>query len=301
MKYNNLGHSSIQISELSLGAMSLPIHDESLVNDIIDYALDVGINLIDTADMYDKGKNEQVLGKVLGSRRHKIVLATKVGNAWREDGAGWDWKAGKSYILKEVDNSLKRLNTDYIDLYQLHGGMIEDSIDDIIEAFESLVKQGKIRSYGISSIRLNVIREYLAKSAISSVMMQYSILDRRPEEVWNELVQKNVSILARGGLAQGLLAGKSPKKYLDYDEKKIAEIFMKIDVYADTLGLPMVAVPVGYVLDKPAISSMVIGSSSITQLKEIIEAYHAYIKSDPIDFSEIEELLENQYYKEHRK
>lgn len=299
MKYKNLGNSSIQISEISLGSMTLPIQDESLVNDIIDYAMDAGINLIDTADMYDKGQNEQVLGKLLGSRRHEIVLATKVGNAWREDGSGWDWKAEKSYILTQVENSLKRLKTDYIDLYQLHGGMIEDPIDEIIEAFEILVKQGKIRTYGISSIRINVIRKYLANSAISSVMMQYSILDRRPEEIWNEIIQKNVSVLARGGLAQGLLLGKSLKKYLGYDENKISEIYTKINAYADTLGIPMLAVPIGYVLNKPAVASMVIGSSSLNQLKEIIEGYNAYIK-DPLDFPEIDELLENQYYTEHR-
>ena len=88
----------------------------------------------------------------------------------------------KNIFSSAVDQSLKRLQTDYIDLYQLHGGTIEDPIDEMIEAFETLKAAGKIRYYGISSIRPNVIREYVKRSSIVSVMMQYSLLDRRPEE-----------------------------------------------------------------------------------------------------------------------
>ncbi len=94
--------------------------------------------------------------------------------------------------------SLKRLNTDRIDVYQLHGGTIEDPIEETISAFEQLVQQGKIRYYGISSIRPNVIREYVLRSNIVSVMMQYSLLDRRPEEECLPLLaQKDIGVLAR--------------------------------------------------------------------------------------------------------
>jgi aryl-alcohol dehydrogenase-like predicted oxidoreductase len=87
----------------------------------------------------------------------KVIIATKVGNQWRADGSGWDWNPNKDYIISAVEQSLKRLQTDYIDLYQLHGGTMEDPIDETIEAFEQLQKQGKIRYYGISSIRPTVI------------------------------------------------------------------------------------------------------------------------------------------------
>src|SRR6202034_3432729 len=98
--------------------------------------------------------------------------------------------------------------TDYIDLYQLHGGTIDDPIDETIEAFELLQQQGKIRYYGISSIRPNVISEYVQRSNIISVMMQYSLLDRRPEESCLQLLQQNnIGVLARGSVAGGLLAG----------------------------------------------------------------------------------------------
>ena len=145
-------------------------------------ALEGGINYFDTADMYLKGLSETILGRTFRGKRNQVILATKVGNQWRSDGSGWDWNPSKKYILESVEQSLNRLQTDYIDLYQLHGGTMEDPIDDIIEAFEFLQSAGKIRYYGISSIRPNVIREWVKRSSMVSVMMQYSLLDRRPEE-----------------------------------------------------------------------------------------------------------------------
>ena len=138
--------------------------------------------------------------------------------------SGWRWDPSKTYIKEAVKDSLKRLNTDYIDLYQLHGGTIEDRIDETIEAFEELKTEGLIRYYGISSIRPNVIREYAAKSNMVSVMMQYSLLDRRPEETMLPLLDEHgISVVTRGSLAKGLLSEKAlervekfEKGYLDY-------------------------------------------------------------------------------------
>src|SRR5439155_6440883 len=110
----------------------------------------------------------------------------------------------------------------YIDLYQLHGGTINDPIDDSIEAFELLKQQGKIRFYGVSSIRPNVIREWIKRSSIVSVMMQYSLLDRRPEEACLDLLlQNNIGVVTRGSLAQGLLLGKPLKPYLGFSEEQV--------------------------------------------------------------------------------
>ena len=142
-----------------------------------------------------------------------------------QDQTGWSWDPSKSYIKEAVKQSLKRLGTDYIDLYQLHGGTIEDPIDETIEAFEELKAEGYIRYYGISSIRPNVIREYVKKSNIVSVMMQYSILDRRPEEEALPLLHEHgISVVTRGPLAKGLLSDKmlekvSQKGYQDYSQK----------------------------------------------------------------------------------
>jgi aryl-alcohol dehydrogenase-like predicted oxidoreductase len=170
MIYKQLGNSDLRVSEVSYGCMSLGEDHQANV-ELLHRALDQGINLFDTADLYQKGENEVTVGKVFAGMREKVILATKVGNQWRPDGSGWDWNPTKAYILRAVEESLKRLQTDYIDLYQLHGGTIDDPIDETIEAFEQLRQQGKIRYYGISSIRPQVIREYVSRSRIVSVMM----------------------------------------------------------------------------------------------------------------------------------
>ena len=222
MEYAILGKSDLQVSKIGFGCMSLRGSEKE--NEILlNKALELGINYFDTADFYEDGLNEIKIGKLLKSNRNKIIIASKVGNKHEPDGST-SWNATKAYIVQAIDESLKRLQTDYLDLYQLHGGMIEDNIDETIEAFEQLKQQGKIRYYGISSIRPNVIREYLAKSDITSVMMQYSLLDRRPEESCFDLLAKNqISVVTRGSVAQGLLVDKPAKPYLNYTEKEVVK------------------------------------------------------------------------------
>src|SRR6185312_4421326 len=222
MKYEILGKSSLNISKIGFGCMSLK-PDQKDFNQIIDAAIDHGINYFDTADLYDKGMNETLLAKAFKGKRDRVIIATKAGNQWRPDGSGWDWNPRKDYILKCADESLKRLQVDYIDLFQSHGGTIEDDIDETIEAYEILVKQGKIRYYGLSSIRPNVIREFVKRSNIVSVMTQYSLLDRRPEERTLQLLHENhIGVLVRGSVASGLLINKAAKPYLNFNESQVA-------------------------------------------------------------------------------
>src|SRR5450631_4634941 len=124
MEYQVLGKSQLKISRIGFGTMSLELNNQ-MSEILLHRAFDEGINYFDTADMYQNGLNETFLGQALSSRRKSLILATKVGNQWREDGSGWDWNPSKKYILSSIDQSLERLQTDYIDLYQLHGGTIE--------------------------------------------------------------------------------------------------------------------------------------------------------------------------------
>ncbi|PJJ60312.1 aldo/keto reductase [Hymenobacter chitinivorans] len=274
MKYNQLGKSRIQVSAIGFGCMSLgPDHAANAT--LLHRALDAGITLLDTADLYDKGENEVSVGKALRGRRQEVILATKVGNQWRPDDSGWDWNPRKAYILQAVERSLRRLQTDYLDLYQLHGGTVEDPIDETIEAFELLKEQGKIRAYGISSIRPNVIREYVRKSGIASVMMQYSLLDRRPEESSLALLHEHqISVLARGSYAQGLLAGKPAKPYLNYPAAEVQRAAEAVRQVAEQAG-SAAEVAVGFVLAKPVVASAVLGIRTEEQLRAALQAAEA--------------------------
>lgn len=125
MKKRRLGETDLYVSELGLGCMSFP-DDPKEVRDIVDAALYAGINFFDTADLYDGGRNEQLLGDALKGRRSEAIIATKVGNEMNPDGKTWSWNPTKSYMKEAVKKSIQRLGIDYIDLYQLHGGTMED-------------------------------------------------------------------------------------------------------------------------------------------------------------------------------
>jgi aryl-alcohol dehydrogenase-like predicted oxidoreductase len=267
MNYNILGNSNLDISEIAFGCMSLgsnAAENESLIAQ----ALDKGINFFDTADLYQHGENERQLGKALKNRRSNAVIATKVGNQLRADGSGWDWNPSPEYIVKAVDESLRRLGTDYIDLYQLHGGTLEDPIDDIVATFEQLQHLGKIRYYGISSIRPNVIREWVQRSNLSSVMMQYSLLDRRPEENMLPLLEKhNIGVLARGSVAKGLLAGKPAESYLNYSAEEVGKMADAVLRFSEDKRSPA-QTAMCYILGEPAVRAAVVGIRTLTQLEE---------------------------------
>jgi len=307
MKKRQLGTSDLYVSEIGLGCMSLGT-DQLKAESVINAALEEGINYFDTADLYDFGENEEIVGQTLKNVRDQVIIATKVGNRWTEAKDSWTWDPSKEYIKEAVKQSLKRLNTDYIDLYQLHGGTLEDNIEQTIEAFEELKTEGFIRHYGISSIRPNVIREYIDKSNIMSVMMQYSILDRRAEEEAIPLLQENrISVVTRGTVAKGLLsdsmlnkASQSIKKngYLDYSFDELEEMLPALkEKLAPSRSLTEVAIQ--YNLSQPAVASVVAGASSPEQIKENAKA----ARSQPLTEEEIElirSLTKAGKYDQHR-
>lgn len=292
MEKRVLGNSSMKVSVLGFGCMSLK--PNAIGNErILLEAVDLGINFFDTADLYDKGLNEALVGRSLKAHRSSLILATKVGNQWREDGSGWDWNPRKAYILNAVENSLRRLQTDYIDLYQLHGGTIQDPIDETIEAFELLKQQGKIRAYGISSIRPNVIEQWLERSQLASIMMQYSILDRRPEEDCLAMIEKkHRSVIARGALAQGLLIDKPARDYLGYSAQEVEEIQDQLR----PLGIDLTTIALQYVWKNPVVSTAVVGIRTMEQLRKAHDAAVA----NPFDVVDIKRMFSANTYLEHR-
>lgn len=301
MKLNRLGSSDLLVSEIGLGCMSLGVEENKAIA-IIHEALDRGVNLLDTADLYDSGRNEEIVGKAIRGRRDQVILATKVGNKRIPGQEGWTWDASKSYILAAVKDSLRRLGTDYIDLYQLHGGTLDDPIDDTIEAFEQLQQEGYIRQYGISSIRPNVIREYAGRSSIVSVMNAYSIVDRRAEEAVLPLLQEQgISVIARGPLSSGALAAhRQPVKGVpDYELTELLELRRTLEESLVTPERSLTQLAIRYSLAHPAVATVIPGASTREQLQQNLAAADLPDLTDP-EVGLIREVSKANTYKLHR-
>ncbi|MCY0874676.1 MAG: aldo/keto reductase [Firmicutes bacterium] len=300
MEPRQLGRTTLRVFPVGLGCMSFP--DERTAGQLVQLALDAGVNFFDTADLYGQGTNELWLGTALKDRRSKVVIATKVGNRFEPGKPGWSWGPSKDYILHAAEDSLHRLQTDYIDLYQLHGGTLDDPIDEIIEAFELLREKGYIRAYGISSIRPNVIREYQRKSKIATLMTQYGLLDRRPEEEILDLVHDaSISVIARGPLARGWLTaqGRTDETgFLDYNADELPGLRVQLTELAGGAD-KLTQLALRYSLHHPAVAVAIPGSSSIAQLTETLNSLSDAPLSED-ELAQLQVILKKQRYEQNR-
>ncbi len=296
MEKVELGKSGLMVSEIALGTMSFS-GDKSIDRSIIRSALDGGINFLDTADLYNHGEIETFLGNELSTKRKEIILGSKVGNVWNSDGKGWYWDPSPRHIHSGLEVSLQRLKTDYLDLYLLHGGTIDDPWDDIMETFQRLKKEGKIRAFGVSSIRPNVVRHLEKYKGLSAVMSQYSILDRRPEEeIFGSVVKMNAGILARGVYAKGLLLGDIASPYLEHSEQTVSEILTKLNEASDKRA----ALAIAFGLNPKAVTSLVIGASKPEQIVQTCQAYQDSLKIPQEIIEELRIALPVSFYQSHR-
>jgi aryl-alcohol dehydrogenase-like predicted oxidoreductase len=285
----------LNLPEIALGCMSLP-ERFSDAERIVHQAIDAGITFFDTADLYQKGKNEENRGKSIQARRSELFLATKVGNEWNSDGTAWHWNPRKDYILKAVESSLQRLQTDYLDLYQLHGGTLDDPWEEIFEAFDLLKSQGKIRAFGISSIRPNVIRKVMEMNPPATIMMQYSPLDRRPEEaVFPELAASQTRVLVRGAFAKGLLIDKPVQGFLDFSSEEVG----KVKAAISNSGFSPEAILIRFGLIETVVSSLVIGASSDAQIEKLRRGWEeSHMVPDEL-IRGLKEDLPKNFYRDH--
>lgn len=276
--------SGLKLSEIGLGCMNLP-HDYSSASKIMTTAIEQGINYFDTADLYQKGKNEELIGRFLKEegRRDDVLIGSKVGNEFNYEDDDVKWNPSRAHILKSVKDSLTRLNVDYLDLYMLHGGTIEDNMEETIDAFNTLKRDGLIRAYGISSIRPNVIDYYLTHSDIDVIMMQFNMIDNRPEMLTDKIAAHDVKILARGPIMKGLLTDKysevADKKFndgiMDYSKQELTETLAKAAKDA-----PLTESSMRYLLDQP-VASIICGASRTEQLETNLAHYEAVKNAGP--------------------
>jgi aryl-alcohol dehydrogenase-like predicted oxidoreductase len=303
MEYRTLGKSGLKVSELGLGANNFGWWaDEQTSIAVINHALDLGINYIDTADMYDRGRSEEFVGKALKGKRDRVIIATKFAHPM---GDGPNDKGGsRCYIMKAVEASLRRLQTDYIDVYQMHVPDRETPIEETLRALDDLVQSGKVRYIGCSNFAAWQLCEALWTSkfnhlhAFLTVQVRYNILERGIEA---ELVpccrEYGVGVIPWGPLAGGFLTGKyqQGKKapadarlanpvaiyshiFTDDNWKRLAAL----TAFAEEHGHTIAELAIAWLLTKPWISSVIAGARTVEQLSANLPAMQWKLTDDEI-------------------
>jgi aryl-alcohol dehydrogenase-like predicted oxidoreductase len=213
MYYRQLGNSTLRVSAIGLGCMSMSgtygKSDDAESIDVIHRALDLGVDFLDSSDMYGWGHNEELLGRALKGRRHRVVLATKFGQVQTPDGKGATVDGSPAHVARACDASLRRLGVDVIDLYYQHRVDPKVPIEDTVGAMGRLVEQGKVRYLGLCEAAPSTIRRGHAVHRLSAVQSEYSLLYRSPaEETLPTCRELGISFVAYSPLGRGFLTGR---------------------------------------------------------------------------------------------
>ncbi|MDP9292945.1 MAG: aldo/keto reductase [Actinomycetota bacterium] len=309
MEHRTLGRTGMQVSPLCLGAMMFgawgnPEHDESIR--IIHRALDAGINFIDTADVYSLGESEEIVGKALaGGRRDNVVLATKVHGTMGEDPN--EYGNSRRWIVREVDNSLRRLGTDWIDLYQIHRPEPGTDIDETLGALSDLIRAGKVRAIGSSTFPASEIVEaqWVAERRVRERFMceqpPYSLLVRGVEaDVLPVCRRYGMGVIPWSPLAGGWLSGRwrkgqdapdstraqrLPGRYdlsIPANQRKL-EAADQLAALADDAGMTLIDMALAFVIRHPAVTAAIVGPRTMEQLESQLTATEVQLSDAVLD------------------
>jgi aryl-alcohol dehydrogenase-like predicted oxidoreductase len=313
VKYNTLGNTGLLVSEICLGTMTFasgegwwkPIAgvDQKLADEMLRASLDAGVNFIDTADVYTNGESEKTLAQAIanvGVPRGHLVIATK---AYGRTGPGRnDTGASRGHIMQAVEASLRRLNTDYIDLYQIHAFDTVTPIEETLRALNTLVEQGKVRYIGCSNWYAWQIMKALGISAaknlakFDTLQAYYSVAGRDLErEIVGLLEDQKVGLLVWSPLAGGLLSGKysrenqkpedSRRTEFDFpivDKERAWRILDVLRPIAATHQTSVATVALAWILAKPFVTSVIIGAKRADQLKDNLAAVDLQLSADDV-------------------
>ena len=309
MERTTLGRTGIQVSRYCLGAMMFGAwgtkdHDDSVR--VIHHALDSGINFIDTADVYSAGESEEIVGKALeGGRRENVVLATKVHGRMGDDPN--QYGNSRRWIVREVENSLRRLDTDYIDLYQAHRPDPTVDLDDTLAALSDLVHEGKVRVIGSSTypaeliVEAQWVAERRGRERFRCEQPPYSIFARGIETaVLPACLKYGMGVIPWSPLAGGWLTGKYRRGEAAPDTnraRRIPERFSydlpenqrKLDLVEELLklaadaGVSLTHLAHAFVLEHPAVTSAIIGPRTMEQLTDVLAGAEVRLSNDVLD------------------
>lgn len=299
MEKRKLGNSNIEVSVVGIGCNNFGrrIHDVAAARAVVDRAIDRGITLFDTADVYGNGTSESFLGETIGKRRTQVAIATKF---------GWGSPSGASRrtIARTVEASLKRLRTDYIDLYQVHYPDPNTPIEETLRALDDLVRDGKVRAIGCSNFSTSQVTAALDTSARSATAAfvtcqdEYSLLVRKTERDLVPLMRKRgMTLLPYAPLAGGFLSGKYLRgKPLPKDARLAYSSHHATDVinernwntadrlrdFAERTGHSMLDIAFGWLLAKPVTASVIAGAMTPEQVELNVHAGNARLSADDV-------------------
>jgi aryl-alcohol dehydrogenase-like predicted oxidoreductase len=303
MQYRTLGRTGIKVSPYCLGAMMFGVvgnsdHDDSIR--VIHKALDAGINFIDTADAYSRGESEEIVGKALKGRRANVVLATKahlpMGDDPNQQGNSRRW------LTCEVENSLRRLQTDHIDLYQVHRPSPDTDIEETLSALTDLMRAGKVRAIGSSTfpaseiVEAQWVAERRGLARFRAEQPPYSILNRGIErEVLPVCQRYGMGVMVWSPLAMGALTGRYrrgssqpdsgraiyfPKQMSD--EKRLDAVEQLISL-ADEAGISLTHMAMAFAVAHPGVTSAIIGPRKMEQLDDLIAGAGVFLDDEVLD------------------
>lgn len=315
MEYVRFGNTGMKVSRICLGCMSYGgpnqrwpwALDEEQSRVYIQRALEMGINFFDTADVYSFGRSEEITGRALKdfARRDEVVIATKVRSPMSNDPN--DQGLSRKHILKSIDASLKRLGTDYVDLYQIHRWDYETPIEETLEALNDVVRAGKVRYIGASAMFAWQFSKALYTADMHGwtrfVAMQphYNLLYREDEREMIPLCQdQKIAVIPFSPLARGWLARKPTEDHNEtlraqtdalnkqrYDRKDNESIVQRVYELSEARGVPMAQVALAWMLSKPFVTSPIIGATKPHHLDDAVAALS--IKLTPEEIQQLEE------------
>jgi aryl-alcohol dehydrogenase-like predicted oxidoreductase len=302
LKYRTLGRTGIQVSPYSLGTMMFgsagnPDHDESVR--IIHRALDAGINVVDTADIYSDGESEEIVGRALKGRRDNVVLASKVHYPMGDDPN----RRGNSrrWIVAAVEDSLRRLQTEHLDLYQVHRPDPSVDLEETLSALSDLVHSGKVRAIGSSTfpasemVEAQWVSERRGLERFRTEQPPYSILNRGIEREVLPVAQRfGMGTLVWSPLAQGLLtgryrkgqqtdthrSGRRPQHFVDNRKLDVVEQLVPL---AEEAGLPMTHLAMAFAIAHPGVTSAIAGPRTMAQLDDLLAGADITLSDDLLD------------------
>ena len=306
MDYMRLGAAGVKVSRICLGCMTYGTPDwrpwvlgEAESRPFFKKALDVGINFFDTADMYSIGVSEEVTGRALldYAPRDQVVIASKVWYPLSDDPN--DRGLSRKHIMHAIDNSLKRLGTDYIDLYQIHRYDPETPPEETMEALHDLVKAGKVRHIGASTMRatqfarLQHIAEMNGWTKFVTMQNHYNLIYREEEREMNPFcVEEGVGLLPWSPLARGFFAGNKNRNTVRAQNDPVAEkwyfqgsdlaVAAQADAVAEKHGCKAVQVALAWLLSKPGVVAPIVGASKINYIDDAVRALELNLDADDI-------------------